>query len=57
VAETNEARDARDSEEGRKRRYVRPQIAWEEEYKPAAFGISCAKQVGNLGCLTGPFQN
>jgi len=55
VTETNEAREARDSDEGPKKRYVRPQIAWEEEYKPAAFGLSCAKVIGNLGCAIGPF--
>jgi hypothetical protein len=34
--------------------YEKPAIAWEEEYKPTAFGLSCAKQPGNPGCASGP---
>ena len=57
MAKTIEGRDARDSVDGRKRRYERPEIAWEEEYKPTAFGVSCAKQVINISCVPGPFSN
>jgi len=56
MAETIEGRDARDSVDGRKRRYEKPKIAWEEEYKPTAFGVSCAKAPGNPACITGPFN-
>lgn len=45
------------SEKGGKKPYVRPEIVWEEEYRPAAFGVSCAKQPGNPGCNPGPFTN
>jgi len=54
VAEANEGREARCSDEGCKRRYARPEIAWEEEYKPTAFGVSCAKVVGTPACGGGP---
>ena len=37
--------------------YERPDIVWEEEYKPTAFGVSCAKQPGNPGCGPGPFSS
>jgi hypothetical protein len=57
VAEKSEGRDARDAGEGRKIRYEQPEIAWEEEYKPTAFGVSCAKQPGNPGCNPGPFTS
>ena len=50
MAEKNERRDARCSDEGGKRQYKRPEIVWEEEYKPAAFGISCSKLPGGTGC-------
>jgi len=31
--------------------YEPPAIVWEEDYRPTAFGISCAKQPGNPPCL------
>jgi len=31
--------------------YERPEIVWREPYDPVSFGISCAKQPGNPGCL------
>jgi hypothetical protein len=34
--------------------YEKPKIAWEEEYTPTAFGVSCAMQPGNPGCNPGP---
>jgi hypothetical protein len=34
-----------------KRPYVPPAIIWEEDYRPTAFGVSCAKQPGNPGCV------
>ncbi len=37
--------------------YAKPEIAWEEDYRPTAFGVSCAKQAGNPPCGTGPFTN
>jgi hypothetical protein len=39
-----------------KKPYERPDIVWEEEYKPSAFGLSCAKQPGNPGCNPGPLS-
>jgi hypothetical protein len=46
-----EERETPGREEGRKSLYVPPEIAWEEEYKPAALGVSCAKLPGDLGCV------
>jgi hypothetical protein len=40
-----------------RRPYERPDIVWEEEYKPTAFGMSCLKEVGNPGCNPGPVTN
>jgi hypothetical protein len=57
LAETNEERIARGSENCPKKRYERPEVAWEEEYKPTAFGVSCAKLPGALGCVPGPAHN
>ncbi len=37
-----------------RRPYARPQIAWREAYEPVAFGVSCAREPGNPGCLPGP---
>jgi len=37
--------------------YEPPDIVWEEEYKPTAFGVSCALQPGNPGCNPGPFTS
>lgn len=37
--------------------YERPEIVWEEEYKPTAFGVSCALQPGNPGCNPGPLTS
>ena len=51
MPKTNEGREARCSDEGGKRQYERPEIVWEEEYKPAAFGLSCGKAPGQLGCV------
>lgn len=34
-----------------RRPYQRPEIVWREPYDPISFGISCAKQPGNPGCL------
>jgi len=34
--------------------YEQPDIVWEEEYTPTAFGVSCAKQPGNPPCISGP---
>jgi hypothetical protein len=31
-------------------RYVPPAILWEEDYRPTAFGISCAQLPGNPAC-------
>jgi hypothetical protein len=56
MAEKNEGREARGSGEGLKKRYEQPEITWEEAYKPAAFGISCAKQAGNISCASGPIS-
>jgi hypothetical protein len=50
LAEKIEGRETRDLDVGGKRRYEQPEIAWEEEYKPTAFGISCAKVPADLGC-------
>jgi hypothetical protein len=36
--------------------YERPRVVWEEEYKPTAFGLSCAKQSGNPACNPGPIS-
>ncbi len=30
--------------------YAPPAISWEEEYRPAAFGLSCSKQPGDPAC-------
>ena len=54
MTEIHERRDERGFSDGRKKRYEQPEIAWEEEYKPTAFGISCFKQPGNPGCIPGP---
>jgi hypothetical protein len=44
--------DTRKSDEstGTLRPYAPPEIAWEEEYRPTAFGVSCAKMPGDLSC-------
>jgi len=55
VTETQHRADARASAESRKSEYERPGIAWEEEYKPAAFGLSCAKLPAVPACNPGPF--
>ena len=55
MAETQHSADARASAESRKLEYKRPGIAWEEEYKPAAFGLSCAKLPAVTNCNPGPF--
>ena len=31
--------------------YESPAIVWEEDYRPTAFGISCAKEPGNPPCI------
>lgn len=31
--------------------YEPPAIVWEEDYRPTAFGVSCAKQPGNPPCI------
>jgi hypothetical protein len=40
-----------------KKPYERPAVIWGEDYKPMAFGISCAKQPGNPPCSPGPAVN
>ncbi|HET6922879.1 MAG TPA: hypothetical protein VFI16_07000 [Anaeromyxobacteraceae bacterium] len=39
-----------------KKPYAKPAIVWEEDYRPTAFGVSCAKQAGNPGCVVGPIS-
>ena len=34
--------------------YEPPRIVWREPYQPLSFGLSCAKQPGNPGCMPGP---
>ena len=49
--------DTRKSDEASETRkpYAPPEIVWEEEYRPTAFGVSCAKEPGNPGCTqSGP---
>lgn len=36
------------------RPYEKPDIVWEEDYTPTAFGVSCAQQPGNPSCIAGP---
>ena len=43
--------------DAKRKPYEPPDIAWEEEYRPTAFGVSCAKQPGNPGCNPGPFTS
>jgi hypothetical protein len=43
--------DTGQREEKPRRPYGRPEIVWREPYDPVSFGISCAKQPGNPGCL------
>jgi len=56
MTESTKPRDETGTARGPARRYERPEIVWEEEYKPTAFGLSCAKQPGNPGCQSGPFS-
>lgn len=37
-----------------KKPYTKPEIAWEEDYRPTAFGVSCAKQPANPPCAPLP---
>ena len=39
------------SQPEKKRPYEPPRIVWREDYEPVAFGVSCAKQPGNGGCV------
>ncbi len=32
-------------------RYAPPAILWEEDYRPTAFGVSCAKLAGDPACI------
>jgi len=34
--------------------YEAPRIIWRERFEPTVFGISCAKEPGNPGCIPGP---
>jgi hypothetical protein len=34
--------------------YETPAIAWEEDYHPTVFGVSCAREPGNPSCAVGP---
>lgn len=56
--EKDQEKSKPDEPEGlEKKPYEPPNITWEEEYRPTAFGVSCAKQPGNPGCEPGPFTN
>ena len=37
--------------------YEPPAIVWREPYEPMSFGVSCAKQPGNPGCMPGPYSS
>lgn len=34
--------------------YEPPRVNWEEDFPTTVFGVSCAKQPGNPGCVPGP---
>ena len=34
--------------------YEPPRVIWRERFEPTVFGVSCAKEPGNPGCIPGP---